>query len=112
MMGSSLVMSLVWRLVPYLGLLAAAGWIYLQGQWSAQNKAELATAKATIIVLEETTRRNALAAEAATQAANRRALNERLLQNRIENYEDALKARSSTGCLLDDDDARRLHELD
>ncbi len=110
-MGSSLALSLVLRLAPYLGIAAALGWVYLQGQWAAEDKARLADAKATIQVLQEQTRRNALAAEAATQAANRRALNERELQNRIENYEDALRDRGGPGCLLDDADVNSLRDI-
>jgi hypothetical protein len=108
MMGFNLALSLALRALPYAGMAALAGWIYLQGQWSAQRAAELSTARATIAVLEETTRRNALAAEQATQAANRRALNERILQNKVDDYEEELKARANAGCLLDDNDIRRL----
>lgn len=120
MMGFDLVLSLLLRLapkiLPYVGMAALAGWIFLQGQHSAERKAELASARATIVVLEETSRRNALAAEMATQAANRRAVNERDLQDKVEAYETELKTRNQnqgpSGCLLDDVDIKRLREFD
>jgi hypothetical protein len=111
MMGFNLALSLALRALPYVGMATLAGWIYLQGQWSAERAAELSQARATIDVLEEATRRNALAAEKATQAANRRALNERILQNKVDDYEDELKARGSAGCVLNDDDVGRLRQF-
>jgi hypothetical protein len=114
MMGFNLALSLALRALPYARYVLIAGLalgVYFQGRGSAQREAALADAKATIEVLQEATRRNALAAEQATQAANRRALNERNLQNKVDDYEDALKARADAGCLLNDDDVGRLHEF-
>jgi hypothetical protein len=116
MMGFSAALSLAIRALPYARYALIAGLalgIYLQGRGSAQREAALANAKATIEVLQENTRRSQQAAFGAAQAAKARAVKEQDLQKKVDDYEDALKARGTAECLLDDDydDAGRLREF-
>jgi predicted negative regulator of RcsB-dependent stress response len=110
-MGFSFAIQMLLRIGPYIGMAALAGWIYWQGYDSAQRKAALNDAKQTIEVLQENTRRNSAAAYTAQQAAQARAKTAKELSLKVDAYEDELKARGNSGCILDDADVGRLQQL-
>lgn len=118
-MGYELLIRLALRVAPYLGLLAAVGFIYHQGQLAERSAEKLRTAQHNISVLTDQRDRSERATAAAQIAAQSRVQETTELAERIRDYETALAedatarpaGNTPAGCAVGDDGVKRLLKL-